>query len=74
MISEGEKSVDITVSEMLKKEIGMTDEDKTKLSPGVQRMLEKRPMYSKYRMVAEVIESTYCFAKLKQGDRYVFNV
>lgn len=66
--------MDIAVREMLRREIGMTDEDMAKLSAGVQRMLGTRSIYSKYHMIADVIESSYCFAKLKQGDRYVFNV
>lgn len=66
--------MDIVIAQMLKREIGMADADMAKLSTGVEKMLSARPIYSRYRMVAEVIESEYCFARLKRGDKYVFTV
>lgn len=66
--------MDIVIQKMLKRDIGMTNGDIGKLTAGVQKMLVVRPVYSKYRMVAEVIESKYCFAGLNQGDKYVFSV
>lgn len=54
--------------------IGMTDEDMAKLTPGQERMLATRPIYSTYRMVAEVVAAKYCFAGLKPGDVYTFSV
>lgn len=61
------------VQEMLRG-IGMSDKDMAKLSPGQEKMLAARPVYSTYRMVVEVVESKFCFAGLKPGDKYVFNV
>ena len=65
--------MDQEVREMLRG-VGMSDNDIGKLSRGQQKMLAARPVYSKYRMVAEVVESTYCFAGLKPGHKYVFSV
>ncbi len=62
-----------TARNMLR-DIGMTDEDMAKLSPGQQKMLDARKVYSRLKLVAEVTEAKYCFAGLKPGDRYLFSV
>ncbi len=63
-----------TIAQNMLRDIGMTEEDMAKLSPGQQKMLEARKIYSQYQMIAEVIESKYCFAGLKPGDKFVFSV
>ena len=68
-----EVAMDKVVHGMLRS-IGMTNEDMAKLTPGQEKMLAARPVYSTYRMVAEVIEAKYCFAGLKPGDTYIFSV
>ncbi len=65
--------MDNTAQKMLR-DIGMTEEDMAKLSGGQQKMLEARKVYSQFKMIAEVTEAKYCFAGLKPGDQYVFNV
>ena len=59
--------------QIVKETIGITDEDLNKLSPGMERILSNLPDKAKWRIIAEVTESKYCFAGLKPGDKFVFN-
>ena len=59
--------------DIAKKAIGITDEDLEKLSPGMKRLLSNLPDKAKWRIIAEVTESKYCFAGLAPGDKFVFN-
>ena len=63
-----------SIAQNMLRDIGMTDEDMAKLSAGQQKMIEARKIYSQFKMIAEVREARYCFAGLKPGDQYVFNV
>jgi len=56
---------------MLKQLIGITDEDMDRLSPGVQRMLSAAPQVMGHKIIAEVIDSKYCAAGVKVGDKVV---
>ena len=70
-------NVEVNMEEVIRgmlRGIGMTNEDMAKITPGQERMLATRPIYSTYRMVVEVIEAKYCFAGLKPGDTYNFSV
>lgn len=60
--------------QIAKQVIGITDEDLEKLSPGVKKLLTDLPDKMKWKVIAEVTESKYCFAGLKPGDRFVINV
>ena len=62
------------VKEILKQAVSLTDEDwKTfKLgSPGVYKFFTRIEEVGKHRIVAEVIESRYCAAGLKKGQKFV---
>lgn len=59
--------------QIAKQVIGITDEDLEKLSPGMEKLLSDLPEKTKWKVVAEVTESKYCFAGLKPGDKLVFN-
>ncbi len=59
--------------QITKQAIGITDEDLAKLSPGMKKMLTDLPDKMKWKVIAEVTESKYCFAGLKPGDKFVFN-
>ena len=59
--------------QIVKGVIDITDEDLDKLSPGMKRILSNLPDKAKWKIVAEVTESKYCFAGLKPGDKLVFN-
>jgi uncharacterized repeat protein (TIGR04076 family) len=39
----------------------------------MERILSNLPDKAKWKIIAEVTESKYCFAGLKPGDRFVFN-
>ena len=60
------------IREMLKVQIGITDEDLNKLSPGMQKLMSAVPEGLKWKMIAEVTDSKYCFAGCKVGDKLVF--
>jgi uncharacterized repeat protein (TIGR04076 family) len=59
--------------QMTKQAIGITDEDLERLAPGMKKLLSDLPEKMKWKIVAEVTESKYCFAGLKPGDKFVFN-
>jgi hypothetical protein len=59
--------------QIAKQVIQITDEDLDRLSPGMKKLLSDLPEKMKWRVVAEVTESKYCFAGLKPGDKFVFN-
>ena len=59
--------------QIVKQAIGITDEDLERLSPGMKKLLSDLPGKMKWKVIAEVTESKYCFAGLKPGDKFVFN-
>ena len=59
--------------QIVKQVIKITDEDLDRLSPGMKKLLSNLPEKMKWRIIAEVTESKYCFAGLKPGDKFVFN-
>jgi len=59
--------------QIAKQAINITDEDLERLSPGMKKLLSDLPEKMKWKIVAEVTESKYCFAGLKPGDKLVFN-
>jgi uncharacterized repeat protein (TIGR04076 family) len=60
----------------LKKTINITDEDFEKYIsyPAHRKLILRRAELTKYQIIAEVVESKYCSAGLKVGQKYVFNV
>jgi hypothetical protein len=65
--------MDEMTRQIMKQTIGITDEDMEKLSPNMQRFLSDIPEKMKWKVIAEVTESKYCFAGLKPGDKFVFS-
>jgi uncharacterized repeat protein (TIGR04076 family) len=65
--------VDEVSRQIAKQVINITDADLDRLSPGMKKLLSDLPEKMKWRVVAEVTESKYCFAGLKPGDKFVFN-
>jgi uncharacterized repeat protein (TIGR04076 family) len=59
--------------QIAKQAIGITDEDLARLSPGMNKLLSDLPEKMKWKVIAEVTESKYCFAGLKPGDKFVIN-
>ena len=61
--------------QMCKDYIGITDEDLDKVSPGIAKLLDAIIKYEtlKWKVIAEVTESKYCFAGCKVGDKLVFD-
>lgn len=59
--------------QIVKQAIGITDEDLARLSPGMKKLLTDLPEKMKWKVIAEVTESKYCFAGLKPGDKFVIN-
>jgi uncharacterized repeat protein (TIGR04076 family) len=59
--------------QIIKQTIGITDEDLERLAPGMKKLLTDLPEKMKWKVIAEVTESKYCFAGLKPGDKLVFN-
>ena len=62
------------IKQMMQQAVGITDEDFEKyLSyPKNLGIAEGTPELMKYRIIAEVTESKYCSAKVKPGQKYVF--
>jgi len=61
------------IRKLLKDQIGITDEDINNLSPGLQKLLSAIPELLKWKIIAEVIDTKYCFAGYKVGDKLVFS-
>ncbi len=59
--------------QIIKQVLNITDEDLDRLSPGMKKLLSNLPDKMKWRIIAEVTESKYCFAGLKPGDKFVVN-
>ncbi len=59
--------------QIVKGAINITDEDLDRLSPGMKRILSNLPEKAKWKIIAEVTESRYCFAGLEPGQKFVFN-
>jgi uncharacterized repeat protein (TIGR04076 family) len=52
--------------------LGMTEEDIAKVTPELEAsLLNLGAKAGKYRIVAEVVSSKYCFAGLQRGQKYV---
>ena len=60
------------IRNMLKEGIGITDEDLDKLAPSIQKLLSAAPQLMTHKFVFEVVDSCYCFAGAKVGDKVVF--
>ena len=59
--------------QVLKQAINISDEDLERLAPGLRKLVSDLPAKTKWKIIAEVTESKYCFAGLKPGDKFVFN-
>jgi uncharacterized repeat protein (TIGR04076 family) len=66
-------ALDAQTREMLKGALGITDADLDRLGPNIQAVLAHMPDFASYKFVAECTESKYCFAGIKQGQKYVFS-
>lgn len=62
-----------TAKAMMKQAVGITDEDWDRMGPGIKKLCLKASELAKYRLVAEVIDSKYCFAQIKKGDKFILN-
>lgn len=68
--------MDEKIRKMLKNGVNITHDDLVRLennSPGVIKFMERVDDILKYRIVAEVTDSKYCFAQLKPGQRFVID-
>lgn len=66
-------ALDAQTREMLKGAIGMTDADLDRLGPNIHAVLAHMGDFANYKLVAECTESKYCFAGIKQGQKYVMS-
>ncbi len=52
--------------------LGMTEEDMAKITPEMEEGLKNAMLnIGRYRIVAEVVSSQYCFAGLQAGQKYI---
>ncbi len=58
---------------MLKQAVGMTDAHLEKVSDNIAKILANFPNMSQYRIVAEVLNSQYCFAGVQPGQKLIFS-
>jgi uncharacterized repeat protein (TIGR04076 family) len=66
----------INIKKMLQDSVGISNEDfDTFMSfPNAGKILENQEEHKKYHLVAEVIESKYCSAGLKPGQKYIISM
>lgn len=62
--------------EILRQEVGITDEDfeKWRQNPRNYFFLDNMPILRQYQLVAEVLSSRNCTAQLKPGQKLVFEL
>lgn len=65
--------LDQDIRQMLKQGIGITDEDLEKIPPGIEKFILAGAEVAKYKIIAEVTDSKYCFNQVKAGDKIVFS-
>ncbi len=66
---------DAGLKELARGMLGMTEEDMAKVTPDMeQEMRNVVAALGKYRLVAEVVRSQYCFAGLQAGQRFVVDL
>lgn len=66
---------DPTIISLARELLQMTDEDMTKVTPGMEREMKNiMAALGKYRLVAEVVHSKYCFAGLQIGQKFVVDL
>jgi uncharacterized repeat protein (TIGR04076 family) len=54
--------------------LGMSEEDMEKVTPGMEEdFINAMPLMAKYRLVAEVVSSKYCYFGLKPGQKIVLD-
>jgi len=63
--------LDKATREMLRERIGITDKDMDKLGPGIAKLELASSELMKYKIIAEVTDSKYCFLGVKVGDKIV---
>jgi uncharacterized repeat protein (TIGR04076 family) len=63
------------IRRILQQDVGISNEDfQTFMSfPNADRFVRVTPELKKYKIIAEVIDSKYCVAKLKPGQKYTIS-
>ena len=63
---------DTGLKDLARELLGMTEEDMAKVTPGMEKEMQNVvAALGKYRLVAEVVRSQYCFAALQPGQKFV---
>ncbi len=57
----------------LKAYIGISDDELDRVSPGYSKLFSATPELLRWKIIAEVTESTYCTHGCKVGDKIVFS-
>ncbi|MFC1895368.1 hypothetical protein ACFL0Q_01730 [Thermodesulfobacteriota bacterium] len=61
------------VAEMVKGATGLSDEEVSRIHPGIEKLFTQAPKTMQYEVIAEVAKSNHCFAQVKVGDKLVFD-
>ena len=61
------------IAELVKGATDLDDQGIAKLHPSKEKLFRTVPKTLKYQTVAEVIKSEHCFARVKVGDKLVFD-
>lgn len=59
--------------EFLKSNFGMKDEDVEKVTDNILAIFNRFEILSKYEIEAEAVDSSYCSAGIRKGDKFVFS-
>jgi len=66
---------DTSLKDLAKGLLGMTEDDMAKVTPGMEKEMQNVvAALGKYRLVAEVVRSQYCFAALQPGQQFVVDL
>lgn len=67
------KMISESMKQFFKTSLGMSDSELDRLSPGYSRLFSAFGELMRWRIIAEVTESTYCTHGCRVGDRIVFS-
>ncbi len=65
--------IDRDIRNFMKAQLGITDEELDKVSPGYAKMISATPELLKWKIIAEVTESEYCIHDCQVGDKLIFS-
>lgn len=65
--------IDRQTRSILENAFGLGDVEISQISPNVIRIIQNMELLKQYKLQAEVVDSTYCSAGIRTGEKFVFS-